>query len=48
MATRTTTEPPPTVFTVGRIVLWIVLALMALSILYTGWHVIEYWTAIGV
>ncbi len=48
MATRTTAESPPAAFTIGRIALWLVLALMALSILYTGWHVLEYWSSIRV
>lgn len=36
------------VFRVGRLALWVVLALMLLSIAYAGWRAIANWTAITV
>jgi hypothetical protein len=44
----TTESPPPAVFRFGRLVLWLVLALMVLSILYGGWHVVANWPSIRV
>ena len=43
-----TIETPPTVFRYGRIALWLVLALMLLSILYGAWHAVANWTSITV
>ena len=43
-----TDESPPAVFRYGRMALWLVLALMLLSVLYGGWHVVANWTFITV
>jgi hypothetical protein len=43
-----TIETPPAVFRYGRLALWLVLALMLLSILYGAWHVVANWTSITV
>jgi hypothetical protein len=41
-------ESPPPVFTYGRLVLWLVLLLMLLSVVYAAWQVIANWTSITV
>jgi hypothetical protein len=41
-------ESPAPVYTYGRLVLWLVLLLMVVSVLYSGWHVVANWTAITV
>lgn len=38
----------PAVFVYGRLVLWLVLALMLVSIGYAGWHVLANWNDITV
>lgn len=38
----------PPVFTYGRIAFWVVLALMAASVLFTAWRAIANWSAIAV
>ncbi len=38
----------PPVFTYSRIAFWVVLALMAASVLYAMWRVIANWSAIAV
>lgn len=43
------TDPSaPPVFTYGRIAFWVVLALIAASVLYAVWRVIANWSAITV
>lgn len=41
-------ESPPPVFTYGRLTLWLVLALMVLSVGYSAWQVVANWSAIKV
>lgn len=41
-------DSPPPVFTIGRLALWLVLALMFLSIVYAAWLAVANWTAITV
>ncbi len=41
-------DSPPPVFTVGRLALWLVLALMLVSIGYTAWIAVANWTFITV
>ncbi|HLS47939.1 MAG TPA: hypothetical protein VK012_05430 [Gemmatimonadales bacterium] len=41
-------DSPTPVFTAGRLVLWLVLALMVASIGYSVWTAIENWTSISV
>ena len=41
-------ETPPAVYTYGRLALWLVLALMLLSVGYAGWHVVANWAVITV
>jgi hypothetical protein len=41
-------QSPSPVFTVGRLALWLVLALMVASIGYSAWHVVANWTFITV
>lgn len=45
-----TVEPdaPTTVFTIGRLALWLVLALMLVSIGYTAWIAVANWAFITV
>jgi hypothetical protein len=38
----------PPVFTYGRIAFWVILALMAASVVYAVWRVIANWSAITV
>ncbi len=40
--------PTPAVFVYGRMVLWLVLALMLVSIGYAGWQVLANWNDITV
>lgn len=42
------THSPPPAYSFGRAVLWIVLALIGLSIAYSLWHVIANWKHIAV
>jgi hypothetical protein len=46
METDTGTRSP--VFTVGRMVLWLVLVLMLTAIAYSAWHVVANWRYITV
>jgi hypothetical protein len=39
---------PPRIYTIGRLVLWLVLALMLVSVGYAGWQAIANWSAITV
>lgn len=48
MADESELSPPPRIYTYGRLALWLVLALMALSVGYAGWHAIANWSAITV
>jgi hypothetical protein len=41
-------DSPSPVFTYGRIALWLVLALMVISVVYAAWHVVANWTYITV
>jgi hypothetical protein len=41
-------QSAPPVFTYGRIAFWVILALMATSVLYAVWRVIANWSAITV
>lgn len=41
-------DPPPPVFTIGRLALWLVLALMLVSIGYSAWIAIANWAFITV
>lgn len=41
-------EAPPPVFTYGRLTLWLVLALMVVSVGYSAWHVVANWSFIKV
>ena len=41
-------DSPSPVFTVGRVALWVVLALMLVSIIYSAWVVVANWTFITV
>ncbi|HUF28578.1 MAG TPA: hypothetical protein VMM18_16485 [Gemmatimonadaceae bacterium] len=41
-------EAPPSVFRYGRLALWLVLALMIGSIIYSGWQVLANWRFIAV
>jgi TRAP-type mannitol/chloroaromatic compound transport system permease small subunit len=42
------TESPPAVFTYGRLVLWLVLLLIVLSVGYAVWQVVANWSSIAV
>jgi|SRR5688500_8216304 len=41
-------DSPSPVFTYGRIALWLVLALMVISVVYAAWHVVANWSYITV
>jgi hypothetical protein len=41
-------DSPPPVFTVGRLTLWLVLALMLVSIGYSAWIAVANWSFITV
>lgn len=41
-------DSPSWVFTVGRLALWLVLALMVVSVAYSAWHIVANWTFITV
>ena len=41
-------DSPPRVFTFGRLALWLVLALMVVSVAYAAWHIVANWTFITV
>jgi hypothetical protein len=41
-------DSPSPVFTIGRVALWVVLALMLVSIIYSAWQVVANWTFITV
>lgn len=41
-------DSPSPVFTYGRIALWLVLALMVVSVAYAAWHVVVNWSYITV
>jgi len=46
MAVESESSTP--VFTVGRLALWLVLALMVVSVAYVAWHVVANWRFITV
>jgi hypothetical protein len=46
MAVESPTPPP--IFRYGRLAFWLVLALMLLSVVYAGWHVVANWVTITV
>ena len=48
MAVEPQPSSPPPVFTYGRLALWVVLALMIVSIGYAAWHVVANWSFITV
>jgi hypothetical protein len=48
MADESELSPPPRIFTFGRLALWLVLALMLLSVGYAGGLAIANWSAITV
>lgn len=41
-------ESPPAVFVYGRLVFWLILALMVVSVIYAGWQALANWTSITV
>ena len=41
-------DSPSSVFTYGRLALWLVLALIVASIAYSAWHVVANWSFITV
>lgn len=43
-----TVASPPSTYTYGRLVLWLVLALIVVSVGYSLWHVVANWTFITV
>lgn len=48
MADESEQSPLSRIHTIGRLVLWLVLALMLLSIGYSAWQTIANWSAITV